>query len=209
MTCSLKTGSLEETGEPFVATLATPRESARRMPSPSDEDLMAATGRGDLQSFGEIVLRHQALAWRVAYRCLGDRTEAEDIAQQAFLKVLEAAPRYQPTARFSTYLYGVVTRLCLDHIRKNRPMTVEDLRDVPSPPLRTDGPSVAERDEAIRKALDGLPANQRTAIVLRHYEELSYRDIASILETSEKAVERLLSRARGALEGHLAGVIEG
>ena len=97
----------------------------------SDAQLMLRTSRGDLDAFAEIVRRHQETAWRTAYRFLGDTTEAEDITQEAFLKILAAAPRYRPTAAFSTYLYSVVSRLCIDFSRKKRPLTGHVMPDRP------------------------------------------------------------------------------
>jgi len=168
--------------------------------TPSDEELMLAVGGGDLNAFDQIVLRHQKSAWNIACRFLGDRTLAEDVSQEAFLRILDAAERYRPTAKFRTYLYGVVTHLCLDHARKKQPAYVEDLSAVsglsPSPP---DAAASQERDEAVRKALNTLPPNQRMAVVLRYYEGLSGREIAAAMEVSPKAVERLLARGRTAL----------
>ncbi len=170
------------------------------MKTPSDEELMLAVGKGDFSAFEQIVLRHQKSAWYTAYRFLGDRVRAEDIAQEAFLRILDAAERYRPTAKFRTYLYGVVTHLCLDHARKKQPAYVDDLSAVsglfPSPP---DAAASQERDEAVRKALNTLPPNQRMAVVLRYYEGLTGREIAAAMEVSPKAVERLLARARTAL----------
>ena len=98
---------------------------------------MLAVAEGDLDAFERIVLRHEAEAWRVAYRFTGDAAEAEDLAQDAFLKILEATSRYKPTAAFRTYLYRVLTRLCIDHGRKKRPFLAEPSLDVtdgsPSP----------------------------------------------------------------------------
>jgi len=167
----------------------------------SDEELMRAVGSGDLNAFEQIVLRHQKSAWYIAYRFLGDRTTAEDVAQEAFLKILDAAERYRPTARFRTYLHSVVTRVCLDHARKKQPAYVEDLSAVSGPsPSPPDAVGSQERDEAVRKALNTLPPNQRMAVVLRYFEGLSGREIAAAMQVSVKGVERLLARARRALE---------
>ena len=170
----------------------------------SDEELMQTVGRGDLDAFGEIVRRHQTSAWRAAYRLLGDAAEAEDAAQDAFLKILDAAPRYRPTASFRTYLYRVVTRVCLDRLKKKRPIYVDR-----PPPCASDDPSppdvLAHREDetAIRRALDALPPRQRAVLILRHFEDLSYQEIADAMDTSVKAVERLLARARDALRPRL------
>ena len=175
--------------------------------APSDEELMTTVARGDLGAFEHLVLRHQRSAWNAAYRFIGDEAEAEDIAQEAFLQILEAAPRYQPTARFRTYLYRVVTRLCMDHARKKRPVYNSDLPDTPdSAGSPLDLITALERTQAVRQALRGLSSNQRMVVVLRYYEGLAYSEIATVLETTTKAVERLLARARENLEetlGHL------
>ncbi len=170
----------------------------------SSEQLMMAVAKGDLDAFGEIVSRHQELAWGIACRFLGDRHEAEELAQEAFMRILDAASRYKPTATFHTYLYRVLTHLCLDHRRKKRPILSESLL------LQAGGePSPAEqaeqhdRDRLIQVALDVLPADYRMAVVLRYFEGLSSPDIAAAMDRSEKAVERLLARARGVLESRL------
>ena len=175
----------------------------------TDEELLQAVGRGDLPAFEQVVLRHQKEAWSVALRFLGDATEAEDVAQEAFLRILEASPRYRPTASFRTYLYRVVTNLCLDRARKKRPLYLERLPDAASSgPTPADAFAAQERHEAVRVALETIPPRQRAAIVLRHFEGLSIQEIASILEATPKAVERLLARARSALELRLKNLLK-
>ena len=161
----------------------------------SDEELMLAVGKGDLNALGEIVLRHQHSAWNIAYRFLGNETDAEDVAQEAFLKLLGAAKRYRPTASFRTYLHRIVTRLCLDWVAKKQPIYTNKLPEA-ADPARTASEKLisVERDLAVRKALYKLPPNQRMAIVLKYYEGIGYREIAATMEVTEKAVERLLAR---------------
>lgn len=175
----------------------------------NDEDLMLAVGRGDLDAFGEVVLRHQVEAWRVAYRFTGDASEAEDLAQDAFLKILDAAPRYRPTAGFRTYFYRVLTRLCIDHRRKKRPVLAAPLPNVPDttyPPWTQ--ADRADRDALIQAALNCLPADYRMAVVLRYFEGLSGAEMAEAMGRSVKAVERLLARAKSALEPQLRHLLE-
>lgn len=86
-----------------------------------DEQLVLQVVEGELDSFEEIVRRHERTAWRIAHRFLGDPAEAEDIAQEAFLRILAAPSQYKSSATFSTYLYRVVTRSCIDHTRKKTP----------------------------------------------------------------------------------------
>ncbi|OGV75505.1 MAG: hypothetical protein A3K19_29305 [Lentisphaerae bacterium RIFOXYB12_FULL_65_16] len=174
------------------------------MPTPSDEELMLNVRDGDLAAFEQLVPRRQTEAWRVAYRFTGDAAEAEDIAQQAFLRILDAAPRYTPTAAFRTYLYQVVTRLCLDRHRKKRPVLAESLPDpAAAAPTPEEHAGARDRDRLIQTALDSLPADHRLAIVLRYFEGLSGVEMAAAMGRSPKAVERLLARARAALAPRL------
>ncbi len=179
------------------------------MQTPSSEELMLGVRDGDLEAFEQLVLRHQAEAWRVAYRYTGDLAEAEDLAQNAFLKVLDAAPRYKATARFRTYFFRILTRLCIDHGRKKRPILIETLPDIadasPSPSQQA---SQAERDILIQTALDALPADYRMAVVLRYFEGLSGAEMAVAMGRSVKAVERLLARAKAILKPHLKELFE-
>ena len=171
----------------------------------SDEELMRQVAEGDLEAFGDLVRGHEKSAWRIAYHYVGNRAEAEDLAQEAFLKTLDAAESYRPTARFTTYLYRVIANLCIDHHRKRRPVYPGDMPTQESP---DDAPeeqlSAEERDRRIQRALDDLPDRQRMATVLRYYEDLSLSEIAEAMDTTYKAVERLLARARKSLEGPLA-----
>ena len=165
---------------------------------------MLAVAQGDRDAFEQIILRHQQTAWAVAKRFLGDPTEAEDVAQDAFLKILAAAPRYRPSAAFRTFLIRVVSRLCMDRARKMHPVYTDQPPELPaSDPSAPQAALRAERDIAIRRALDALPPAQRMALVLRYYEDLDYRAIAEAMDTTEKAVERLLARARASLKGPL------
>lgn len=173
----------------------------------NDQELMLKVAKGDLDAFREIVLLHQQSAWRVAYHFLGDASEAEDVAQEAFLKILAAAPRYRPSAAFRTYLYRVVSRLCFDRARKMKPVYTDAPPDVPDgAPSPGAGALADERGDIVRRAVDALPPAQRMAVVLRYYEELDYRDVASALGITEKAVERLLARGRAILAARLEGL---
>jgi RNA polymerase sigma-70 factor (ECF subfamily) len=165
---------------------------------------MLAAGKGDLEAFEEIIRRHQTWAWKIAYRFLGHKEETEDVVQDAFLRLLDASGRYRATASFKTYFYQIITRLCLDRAKKKQPRYMDTIADSPDP-----CPDVAEemiRREtavAVRAALDTLSPNQRMATVLRYYEGLNYEDIASALETTPKAAERLLARGRERLRAIL------
>jgi RNA polymerase sigma-70 factor (ECF subfamily) len=170
-----------------------------------DKTLMIRAAEGDLAAFEELVRRNQAGAWALACRFLGDATEAQDIVQEAFLRVYKAASQYRPTAKFRTYLYRIVTRLCLDWEAKKRP----DYTDSPPPVADSSRSPEAlvgggELKDAVQKCLANLPARQRIAITLRHYDGMAYDEIAEVLKTSPKAVDSLLQRARDALRRGLA-----
>lgn len=165
---------------------------------------MRRTAAGDLTAFNEIVLRHQQTAWRLASRFLCDPADARDIAQEAFIRIFEAAPRYRPTASFTTYLHRIVLRLCMDAARKKRPVAREHIEDSPCPaPDAARGLEERRRDQAVRAAIRRLPRRQRSAIILKEYCNLSYAQIAEVLSTSTKSVERLLAWARNTLRRDL------
>ncbi len=175
------------------------------MHSDQDERLMLAVAKGNLEAFNEIVLRHQNTAWKVAYRFLGDAMEAEDIAQEAFIKILEAAPRYQPKARFRTYLYQVIIRLCIDHTRKKHPAYTDEISGMPDhSPDPGEFLEDREHEIKIKKVLHSLPPHQKIAMILKYYEGLRYADIALAMKTSVKSVEGLIRRARVTLQTRLA-----
>jgi len=166
----------------------------------TDDELMVAAGQGDRIAFAEIVNRHNAKVYRLASRFLGNRQEATDVAQDAFLRILAAAPDYRPGAAFGTYLFRVVSNLCLDALRKRRRAQGEELQDPKSGDLSAEEEFLRnERAVAVSVALFSLPPRQRLAVLLKYYEDLNYREIAEVLKTSQKGVERLLARARSAL----------
>ena len=179
------------------------------MPNRSDESLMLAVAGGDLAAFEQLVLRHQDAVWRTANRMVGDRQTAEDLTQDAFLRVLRAADRYRPTAAFRTYLYRIVIRVCLDFLRKKRPQAAPDLDRVPKPALSVEQQTeLGERAELVQQAVACLPPRQRSAVVLRYYEGLTSTEIADVMKTTAKAIERLLARGRGTLQQRLARLLE-
>ena len=166
----------------------------------SDEQLMDSVGAGDMEAFETLVRRHQDRAWRIAYHYMGDRDDAAEMAQQAFLNILDAAESYSPSARFTTYLYRVIANLCMDRTRKRSPTLADDLPEETSgEPMPGRRIVERERDRAIQEALEELTDRQRMATVLRYYEDLSYREIAEAMDATPKAVERLLARARKSL----------
>jgi RNA polymerase sigma-70 factor, ECF subfamily len=173
-----------------VAPLSTDKEAP----------LMARVAAGDLSAFEELVLRNRAAAWALAFHYLSDRAEAEDIVQEAFLRLLKSAPRYRPTAKFRTYFTRIVVNLCLDFRSKKRLVYGEAL---PENADTENNPDLIllkqEAASGIRQALAGLPPAQRIALILRHLENLTYSEIAEAMSISAKAVDSLLQRGRQTL----------
>lgn len=167
---------------------------------------MQRVAHGDHGAFACLVRRHQTMVWRLACRFLGDPHDAEDLTQEAFIRVLQAASRYRPVAAFPAYLTRIVCRLCIDVHRRKRPQLFPELPDLEDSDATPDILAInQERAVAVQSALADLPPNQRLAMILRYYNDYSYREIAAVMEISEKAAERLLSRGRARLAERLAG----
>lgn len=168
---------------------------------------MSAVAAGDPRAFEALVLRHQQTAWNVAYRFLADRHQAEDVVQDAFLRIYEASDRYRDDAPFAAYLRKIVVRRCIDVARKRRPTLFGLFRSHPAEDRSPDTAlSHRERRDQIRRAVANLPDRQRMAVVLKYLEGLDTRQTAHALETTPKAVERLLARARVTLGRELEEV---
>jgi RNA polymerase sigma-70 factor (ECF subfamily) len=171
------------------------------MDDDSDEALMARVARGDERAFQLLSRRHLPAMLGLARRVLGNAAEAEDVAQEAFMRVWTHAPRWQPLAQFRTWLTRIVINLCLD--RKRRVAWVELERAgeiVDQSPGVGDKAEDAERERMLAAAIEKLPARQRSAIALTQ--------VAEILDTSVSAVETLLVRAKQNLRRALASVID-
>jgi len=171
---------------------------------------MAALADGQMAALGDLVRRHQDKALALAFRMLRRRDLAEDIAQEAFLRVYRAAPRYRPDAKFTTWLYRIVVNLCLDHRRRaaQAPVALGDDGPEPAADAAADPIEAQERAERVRRALDTLPERQRTAVILHRYEGLSHREVAEAMDSTESAVESLLVRAYARLREELADLQE-
>jgi RNA polymerase sigma-70 factor (ECF subfamily) len=178
------------------------------MPDRDDTALLLAAGKGDRQAFGALVERHHRAIIRFVHRFLStaDHATAEDIAQQVFLAAWKAAPSFQPRAAVKTWLFRIATNACLNHQRSRRRKPAVPLAGEPEAAVsagRAEAPDAAslerERAETLQRAIEALPASQRAAMLLRHVHDLSYAEIASVLETSISAVESLLFRARSRL----------
>jgi RNA polymerase sigma-70 factor (ECF subfamily) len=210
---------------PF-ANFAMPDEPAS-IPEIQDEAaaldlaLMQRVKNGDTDAFQELVEIHQHRVVGTVAKMLGDETEAEDVAQQVFVRVWRSAARYEPTAKFTTWLFKITRNLVFNEMRRRKrhvavsldqPRDTEDERPLQAADHSSKSPDTAVLDEemmgAIQKAIEELPETQRMAIVLRRYEETPYEEIAEILELSIPAVKSLLFRARTELREKLKRYLE-
>lgn len=180
------------------------------MTGPLDQDalLLARFAGGDSAAARDLTARLGPKAFALAVRILGDRAEAEDVAQEAMLRLWRIAPDWETgRARVSTWLYRVTLNLCTD-IQRRRRGGMKPLDDVADPPDPGQGAGEilqdAERAAALQNALMQLPDRQRQAVVLRHIEEMSNPEIAEVMDISTEAVESLTARGKRALSRILA-----
>ncbi len=175
----------------------------------SDEELMTAASKGDINAFREIVQRYKTAVWRFAFRFTGDAADAQDIVQTAFLKILESVRHYRHISLFKTYLFRIVNNTCIDFSRKKRPDRLKDFSEIrDGSPSAVDDMIVKQREKTVRDAIENLSLRHRSVIILRYDAGLSVRDIANVLKITEKAAERLLAHAREALYIRLKNKID-
>lgn len=177
-----------------------------------ERSLLEAANAGDKAAFGELVRAHQNAVYNLAYRMLGNRGEAEDAAQETFLRAFTSLDRYDLERPFRTWLLSITSNYCIDRLRRRR-LTWLSL-DEPLPPhpsLHSDEvePEDAvidnERSNLIQELLAELSPEYRAAVVLHYWYDYSYAEIAAILDTTESAVKSRLFRARQTLAARLAG----
>jgi RNA polymerase sigma-70 factor, ECF subfamily len=174
----------------------------------TDDELMALVAKGDDEAFREILTRYQASILNLAFRLLGDAQEAKDIAQEVFLRLFQAADRYQPNTQFKSFLYRIARNLCFDYLEKKKPVYMDELQvvaDSASPLAAIEREELSER---VRRAVLSLPTNQRMALLLHHFDGLKYAEIAEAMNTSVSAVESLLVRAKRAMREMLKDLDE-
>jgi RNA polymerase sigma-70 factor, ECF subfamily len=185
----------------------------------SDEDaedvrLMQLVSGGDTRAFEELIERHQSLVAGTVARMLGSNSDVEDIAQQVFIRVWKSARRYVPRAKFTTWLLKITRNLVFNELRRSKRHALVPLQSEPGAeefPLKDEKnlpPDASllevELQQAIEDAIMQLPESQRMALVLRRYEQLSYEQIAEILDLSVPAVKSVLFRARTELRSRLS-----
>jgi len=173
-----------------------------------DRELALRAQRSDAEAFGELVRRYQTPVFNVCYRLMGERREAEDMAQEAFVRAFERIDQYDVERPFGPWMRRVATNHCLNHLQTQlrAAYSLDDERDEPEASPDRDPPSLqekAERAEAVREAVLALPPHYRAVIELRHFQDLSYAEIAELLKIPLSDVKSHLFRARRLLEEKL------
>ena len=169
-----------------------------------DKDLMVRVSRGDRCAFETLVRRHERRVVNYMYRLVGNAHDAEDLAQEVFLRVYRARERYEPRAQFTTWVYRIGHNLAANYHRSES--VRRGVTALPGEVAAAPGADPIVRDEQIvivKAALDALPENQRSALVLTRFEGRSYDEAAEIMDTTKAAVRSLISRAKDALRGTL------
>jgi RNA polymerase sigma-70 factor (ECF subfamily) len=180
-----------------------------------DAELMLRVKEGDGASFGVLLDKHRSSVVHFLFRMIQNHAVAEELAQEVFLRVYRNRGTYEPTAKFTTWLFRIATHLALNSIRDGRhersqERLDDDSNEMPARQVRDSRPSVehsmvyqAKLDE-VRRAISALPDKQRAAVLMHKYEEMEYSQIAKVLSCSESAVKSLLFRAYESLRARLA-----
>jgi len=167
------------------------------MNAPSDRDLIVRARRGESEAFGELVSRHQSGVFNVCYRLLHEHGEAEDLAQETFMRAYDRLQTFDLEREFGPWIRRVAANLCLNYLESRRVTApLDEERDADQTLLPEAVTEVRERSEQIRAALSSLPPHYRVVVELRHYQELSYDEIAKELDIPLSDVKSHLFRAR-------------
>jgi len=176
-----------------------------------DAELVMRVGRGDPAAVQALMARKLPRVLSLAQRMLGDRAEAEDVAQEVFLRVWKQARVWTRGAgKFDTWMHRVALNLCYDRLRRRREDVMADPPEQTDPGRSAEAGLIARATAArVQAAVQALPERQRDALILCHYQALSNIEAAKLLGVTVEAVESLLSRARRTLRGALADLADG
>lgn len=176
-----------------------------------DGDLVGRVRAGDLEAYGDLVERYQSSVFGVCYRLMGERQAAEDMSQEAFLRGYDRLDTFDADRPFGPWIRQVAANLCLNELKRARLLTVPILEETDrrtSSPLRGPEQTQLQREhrQTVQEAIQDLPANYRAAIELRHFHDMSYRDIGRAMGWSEGEVKTNLYRARQELSDRIGGL---
>lgn len=167
------------------------------MSAPTDRDLIQHARRGETAAFGELIARYQTSVFNVCYRILHERTDAEDMTQETFIRAHERLTTFDEQREFGPWIRRVAANVCLNHLESRRVTApLDEERDADDSQRPEKQAEVRERSEQIRSALASLPPHYRIVVELRHYQELSYDEIAAELNIPLSDVKSHLFRAR-------------
>lgn len=171
------------------------------MVEPTDRDLVLRTRRGEVEAFGKVVKRYQQSVYNVCYRMLGERMEAEDLAQESFIRAYERLETFDVERPFGPWIRKVAANSCLNHIQAQKPESYElDEERDRSPAAEGEEPEShlqdSEAAHEVQQAILSLPPHHRAVIELRHYQDMSYSEIAETLQLPISDVKSHLFRAR-------------
>ena len=167
------------------------------MTAPTDRDLILRARRGDAEAFGELVTRYQTSVFNVCYRMTNERREGEDLAQETFIRIYSRLDTFDIQRKFGPWVRRAAANLCLNHLESQKATAeLDDERDADESQRPEAIYEVRERSEQIRGALSSLPAQYRAVIELRHYQDMSYDEIAAELNIPLSDVKSRLFRAR-------------
>jgi RNA polymerase sigma-70 factor (ECF subfamily) len=175
----------------------------------TEESLLISRARdGDQDAFRQLVERYQGAVYNLAYRMLGDPNDAEDAAQEIFVRIYRQLGRYDPTRKFSTWTLAIATNYCIDQLRRRRMQLVPLENIIPWARSQEAGPEgeaiTQEGRDEVQRLIKQLPEKYRAPLVLRYFDELSCAEIAEVLGMPEGTVKTQIHRARKALEKLLA-----
>jgi RNA polymerase sigma-70 factor (ECF subfamily) len=188
---------------------ATDESESMRLETAPDDDarLMLAFQRGDETCFEQLFQKYKKAVINFAFRFTGRAAVSEELAQEIFVKCYMARDAYQPSARFTTWLFRIARNHCLNEVRRqdyrHRTEPISEERPLPGGASPEAQAQARALERAVQQALAALPESQRTALVLCQLQGMSYEEIAATMETTVSAVKSLLNRARRALIKHL------
>lgn len=172
----------------------------------NDRELVAKIKNGDQNAFRQLFEQYQHLVFNISYRMSGNQEEAEDITQDVFIKIFHAIEKFRGDAKLSSWIYRIAVNTCLKRERRKKLenwisldfLFQDEGKFQPQAPDKTPDQQIEilEKEQIVQKAIHSLPERQKTALILHRYENLSYEEIATVMEISLSAVESLLHRAK-------------